>query len=113
MMLACLLVSAALACGQILFKQAAIEISAKWSINAWAAVLSPWLGSALVLYALATALWVFVLAHIPLNKAYPVVIVATAVVPFASHWIFGEVLSTKYLMGLSLMLVGLTLIQTA
>jgi drug/metabolite transporter (DMT)-like permease len=110
---ACLLFSVSLAGGQVLFKLAADDISANRAAGLLPALVSPWLAAALILYAFATALWVWVLMHVPLNRAYPFAIIAMALVPLASHWLFGEVLSARYLAGLALMLAGLALVQSA
>ena len=70
MMVACLVVATTLAGGQLLFKMAALDIAGKWALSPLQALLSPWLVSALLLYGAATALWVWVLVHVPLSPDY-------------------------------------------
>jgi undecaprenyl phosphate-alpha-L-ara4N flippase subunit ArnE len=107
---ACILVAIGLAGGQILFKFAAQDIAGHRA-EGLISVLSPWLAAALAVYVAATALWVWILMHVPISKAYPFALLAMALVPLAGHWLFLEALSVRYAVGLVLMMVGLALIQ--
>jgi drug/metabolite transporter (DMT)-like permease len=110
MIAACVFVSIGLAGGQILFKFAAQDIAAHRA-EGLISVLSPWLAAALAVYVVSTALWVWILMHVPISRAYPFALLSMAVVPLAGHWLFSEALSMKYAAGVALMMVGLALIQ--
>ncbi|UVF18420.1 hypothetical protein HPT29_018200 [Microvirga terrae] len=109
--ISCILVSISLAGGQILFKLAALDI-VKYKALGVASVFTPWLAAALMVYAFSTALWVWVLMHAPVSKAYPFVLLAVPLVPLASYWLFSEALNMKYAIGLGLIIFGLFLIQS-
>ncbi|MBG1233588.1 EamA family transporter [Aestuariivirga litoralis] len=63
------------------------------------------LGSALLLYFLATCLWVLVLRDLALSKAYPMMATSFLLVPALAYFQLGESLGAKQLVGL-LMIVG-------
>ena len=112
MILACVIFSASLALGQILFKFAAEDIKGRLSDGLIQSVLSPWLVSALLLYGASTALWIWILMHVPISRAYPFALSAMALVPLAGYWLFAESLTPQYAVGFALMLVGLAFIQS-
>ena len=91
--LACVLL---IAVGQLLFKSAA----GQWRVDGWSwatlrGFLSPVMLIALVIYAAATLLWVFVLRTVPLSSAYALFSLAFLIVPLLA-WIFlGETLSVN------------------
>ena len=96
-----------IAVGQLLFKSAA----GQWRIDGWSwatlrGFLSPVMLIALVIYAAATLLWVFVLRTVPLSSAYAVFSLAFLIVPVLA-WIFlGETLSLNTLIGGAIIVVG-------
>jgi drug/metabolite transporter (DMT)-like permease len=111
MILACLVLSASLAGGQVLFKLAAGDLRERLSVSWFDAALSPWLISALLLYALSTALWLYILAHVPLTRAYPFALFGTAIVPLLAWLTLGEPLPALYLLGIAVVIGGLAIIQ--
>lgn len=111
MILACVVFSAALGAGQVLFKLAAGDLRARLSISWVEALLSPWLIGALVLYALSTALWLYILAHVPLTRAYPFALLGAAMVPLVARLALGEPLPALYLVGMAVVIGGVALIQ--
>jgi multidrug transporter EmrE-like cation transporter len=112
MVAACVLVSIGLAGGQVLFKFAAQDIAGHRGEWALISMLSPWLAAALAVYGASTILWVWILMHVPISKAYPFALLAMALVPLAGYWLFSEALSVQYAVGLALVMLGLVLIQT-
>ncbi len=112
MAVACVLVSVGLAVGQVLFKLAAQDIASQRAEWALISVFSPWLVAALAVYGVTTVLWVWILMHVPLSKAYPFALFGVALVPLAGYWFFSEALSLQYAAGLALVAVGLVLIHT-
>lgn len=80
--------------GQVLFKSAATSFEAAQSIF----VLRPMLVlfAALVLYAVTTVGWVFVLSKLSLAKAYPLMALAFIFVPFLSVFVFNEQIGLRH-----------------
>ena len=99
-----------LASGQVMFKVAASDIQSRMErvSGVWALVSLP-LAGALVLYAVATLLWVWILMDTPLSRAYPYALLGAAIVPVASVVFFGENLSATYPIGFVLVLAGVYL----
>src|SRR5207249_3734713 len=95
-----LLCVALIAGGQLLFRSAAEQ----WQINGWSmstlrSLLSPVMLLALITYALATILWVFILRSVPLALAYPVFALAFLIVPIMAYFAFGEPVPLRTLVG--------------
>ena len=102
--LALMLVVLGLSVGQILFKLAAGQISGLRS--ALQSALSGWLLLALVVYGLATVLWVHTLRSVPLRIAYPFVALAYVVVPLLGWMWLHEPIAARTLVGAAIILVG-------
>lgn len=105
----CLVCTLALSIGQILFKLAARQLEEQslagaFMANAWKNV---YLLSAIVLYGMATLLWVWVLRRVPLNVAYPFTALAFVVVPMASFFLLDEPLSARLILGSFLIVAGI------
>lgn len=96
----------ALAAGQVLFKLAAGSLSfgPGWQVTT---LLEPRLVVALVVYALATVLWLAVLRITPLKVAYPFVGLAFVLVPILGHFILGEAIGLNTFLGAGLILLGI------
>jgi drug/metabolite transporter (DMT)-like permease len=110
--LLCLVFSASLVAGQILFKLAAEDIAPRVAAGSYVqAALSPWLVGALLLYAATTVLWIYILTRAPLSAAYPFSLLGAALVPALAAMLFGEAVTWKYFAGLLLVLTGLVIIQ--
>lgn len=93
--------------GQLLFKAAA----AGWRVEggAWQAFvsfLSPLMVAALVVYGLATVLWVYVLRTVPLSAAYAMFSLAFVFVPVLAHLVLGEPLEAKTIVGGAIIVLG-------
>jgi drug/metabolite transporter (DMT)-like permease len=105
----------AMACGQLLFKVAAMRGP---SGNAPAAeriaglLFNGWFGVALVLYGALTVLWVWILSFTPLSRAYPFVALAFALTPALGSLVFDEPASFRLVIGVALILCGLFFIAT-
>ena len=97
--------------GQLFFKIAAerLAIGRGWSAFAWSMVGWP-MASVLMLYAVATVLWVYLLHGLALSRAYPFIALVFALVPLMSWFVFRESLDLRYGIGLALMIAGLYLI---
>ena len=93
-----------LALGQALFKRAALESVDRpmpFGLVTW------WMVAALVLYAVATVLWVWILRSVPLSEAYPFAALGFVIVPLLASWMFGEVLDGRYVVGVVLIITGI------
>jgi undecaprenyl phosphate-alpha-L-ara4N flippase subunit ArnE len=96
-----------IAVGQLLFKSAATQ----WRIDGWSwatarGFLSPAMLVALVVYAGATLLWVYVLRTVPLSTAYSVFALAFLIVPILARLFLGEAITTQTLAGGALIVLG-------
>jgi drug/metabolite transporter (DMT)-like permease len=112
-MIFCICMAVLLSIGQILFKFAAQDLASATERGLITALLSPWLFAAVALYAVTTVLWVYILTRAPLSQAYPFVLFGMALVPLAAHLFFGEVLSVRFLIGMTLVIAGLTVMHVA
>ena len=104
--------SVALAGGQVLFKLAALRFTpaARWSDNLVALALNPYLVAAVLLYALLSAVWVWVLTFVPLSIAYPFVALTFVLTVASGALLFGEAVTLRLLVGGAMIIAGLVVI---
>ena len=96
--------------GQILFKRASVGSPPLTSLSSALALTSnAWFVSGVLLYAFATVLWIHVLQHVPLARAYPFVALGFVLVPLAGAYFFDESLDGRYLLGVALIVSGILL----
>jgi len=112
--LMCLSVTLALAAGQVLFKQGALQISGAgfWE-RLIQALTNAYLLAGLALYGVTTMAWVWVLTQVPLSRAYPFTALAFVIVPVAAHYLFGEAWHLQLLIGSLLIVAGIIVIGSA
>ena len=100
-----------LSIGQLLFKRAALQVADE---TALAAILklsfSPTLWVALILYGLATVLWILILRTVPLSLAYPFVALGFVLLPLLSWWLYDEKLGMNLLAGTGLIVCGVLVV---
>ena len=96
-----------IAIGQILFKLSAIELHKTGSLFAQSTLMM--MLSAFALYGVTTLAWIWVLQKIELGKAYPIMAFAFILVPIGSYLILGEKFNQQYLIGVSLIIIGIIL----
>lgn len=94
-----------LAIGQILFKVSATSLSETGSF--FALKTASTLFSAMMLYAITSIAWVWVLQKIELGRVYPLMALAFILVPLGSHFVFGERFQPQYFAGIALIMVGI------
>ena len=101
-----------LAGGQVLFKLAAMRFSpsGNWYTDAVSLVLNPFLVMAVLLYALLSAFWVWVLTFVPLSTAYPFVALTFVLTAASGALFFGEPVSFRLILGGGLIIAGLVVI---
>jgi drug/metabolite transporter (DMT)-like permease len=71
---------------------------------------SPFIFSGLVMYGVATILWLFILSRVPLSIAYPVQSIAYVLAVFGAYFVFHEPLSPAKIIGVILIILGVSLI---
>jgi drug/metabolite transporter (DMT)-like permease len=101
-----------LAVGQLLFKKAGLSVRGlplRDGLLTLAQV--PAFYAAIVLYALSTFLWVWLLSRLTLVQAYPWVAAGVIIVPLLSMLIFGERVTSTYWLGAALIVAGTILTQ--
>lgn len=102
--LACVLI---MTIGQILFKQVALNYNRTGLLIDWG-VLGILL-LAVTMYTASTGLWVWALRTVELSKAYPYFALGFVLVPLFSAWMFNEILTGKYAVGVALIVAGVIL----
>ena len=93
--------------GQILFRVGAQRIDPqRWVASTLA---NPWLWAALIVYAAATVLWVYVLRSAPLSRVYPLVALAFVIVPLLDTLLLGEPFRQQTLIGGTVIVAGVVI----
>jgi drug/metabolite transporter (DMT)-like permease len=95
----------ALSVGQVLFKLAARGLDGTAPLLQQV-IYNKYLFVALVVYGVATALWVTLLRQVPLSVAYPFVALAFFFVPLMGHWVLGETLRWQTMAGAAVIFAG-------
>lgn len=92
--------------GQILFKKAAMDSAGEPLLRG---LLNWWMLVALVVYGVATVLWVAILRNTPLSVAYPFAALGFVIVPLAARLMFSEPIDLRYAAGAVLIVIGIAL----
>lgn len=101
-----------LAMGQVLFKKVGLAMRGLPLGEGMAAVArGPALYAALMLYACATLLWIWILSRVPLSQAYPWVAVGMVIVPLLSWYLFDERIAPIFWLGVALIIAGVVVTQ--
>ena len=106
--LACVLV---MTIGQVLFKQVAINYNKGgtiYDINVIGILVV-----AGAMYITSSGLWVWALRHVEISKAYPYFALGFVFVPLLGAWMFGEVLTLRYGLGVLLIVAGVAISSSA
>ena len=94
---------AALSAGQICFKLASPAF-VHFSIKS---LFSPVFIVALIIYGVATILWVVVLSRVPLTIAYPIVAMSYLIVPILARIFLQESLHWQTFVGAAIIIIGI------
>ncbi len=97
--------------GQILFKLVAINYNKTEDFFHWN-VLGV-LMIAGILYVTSTGLWVWALRFVEISKAYPYFALGFVFVPLLGAWLFGEVLTLRYGVGVVLIVAGVAMTSSS
>jgi len=76
-------------------------------------MLQPAILTGLIVYGLATLLWIKLLQSLPLTAAYPYASLAFVIVPICSVALFGETINLQYIIGILLIVAGVAVISFA
>ncbi|WP_442601689.1 EamA family transporter [Paenibacillus sp. KN14-4R] len=71
---------------------------------------SPWIFGGLIIYGLATVLWVFILTRVDISVAYPLQSIAYIMTAFGAYYVFHESLTLMKIMGCFVILIGVAMI---
>lgn len=106
MTLLCLLNTAMMATGQIMFKLGSQGKEIKGVLDIVRLFLNPIIFCALCLYAATTGLWIYILSQTPISHAYPIQALAFPLVLMASIFFFHEQVSVTKWVGIAVILCG-------
>jgi drug/metabolite transporter (DMT)-like permease len=65
-----------------------------------------------IIYVTATVIWIVLLKHIPLSKAYSFMAMSYIVVPLIGMLVFNEQISVKAMLGAVLIVLGILVVAT-
>jgi undecaprenyl phosphate-alpha-L-ara4N flippase subunit ArnE len=100
-----------IAAGQLLFQKSASDSPPLSTLAGMTSLMTnPVFILALVIYGVATLLWVAVLQQVPLSRAYPFNALSFILVPLAAIVFFGEAASVRLFIGLTLVVIGLIVV---
>jgi len=71
---------------------------------------SPFIFTGLVLYGVATILWLFILTRVPLSIAYPLQSITYVLAIIGSYFVFGEPITWSKVVGVLFILIGVSII---
>ncbi len=110
MTLLCLLNTALMVTGQILFKVGSQGKELSSIVDMIKLMFSPIVLFALCLYAGTTMLWLYILSKVDISFAYPIQALAFPVVMIVSAFIFHEQIPTMRWIGVAVIFVGVLLV---
>jgi drug/metabolite transporter (DMT)-like permease len=97
--------------GQVLFKQVAVNYNRTQNLLNWGVL--GILIIAGILYLTSTGLWVWALRSVEISKAYPYFALGFALVPLFGAFMFGEVLTLRYGLGVLLIVAGVVITSSS
>lgn len=71
---------------------------------------SPYIFTGLVMYGVATVIWLFILSKVQLSVAYPLQSLAYIITLFGAYYIFGEPLTFWKVVGVLFIMLGVSII---
>lgn len=102
-----------IAAGQVLFKMTSQRLLSRSDSGFVSVLWDPVFIAALLLYGLATLLWIYVLKSVPLSYAYSFMALSFVIVPLLAAAFLGESVGLRYAAGSALILAGLFVVQSA
>ena len=103
-----------MAIGQLIFAAASKDIPFRSGLSEAlaAAATSRWLWAGMILYGIATAIWLFILSIVPLRYAYPLAATSIALAPLFYGIVTGDFPAARYWAGLLLIIAGMALVTS-
>ncbi|MDQ0190095.1 EamA family transporter [Alicyclobacillus cycloheptanicus] len=99
-----------LVAGQTLWKTGVAKLSFTHWTSAFTALFSPLIFAGIVLYALATVVWIYLLSKLPISLLYPLQSLAYVATVFIAIFVFHEHVSVWRWAGVVVILFGVALI---
>ena len=99
------------AVGQVMFKLTGQRLAAAGDAPFYSIAWNPIFLAAVVLYAGATLIWIYVLKTVPLTYAYSFMALTFVAVPLLAALWLDEPLTLKYALGAGLIVAGLLVVQ--
>jgi len=98
--------------GQLFFKQSAIFSDQHPELSiALKYILNPWFYAAVSFFAIATFSWVKILTQMKISIAYPILSVSYILTAIGAYYIFQEELSPINIVGIFVIMLGVSLIS--
>jgi len=98
--------------GQLFFKQSAIFVNSNSSLNIITRYLfNPWFYGAIFFFGLSTLLWVYILTMMKISVAYPILSISYILTAVGAFYFFGERLSLINIIGIFLIMCGVSLVS--
>ncbi len=100
------------ALGQIFFKYGlgSVNSSTDPTENFMIALLTPGVLAGLVCYGVATLLWLSALSRLELSQAYPFTGLGLVLTTFSGWWFFSDNMTAPRLVGIAVIVMGVTLV---
>jgi len=74
------------------------------------ALASGWTWLGIITYIGSFVCWLYVLRHLPLSVAYPLINIVQVLVPLAAWWVLGESISAQRWIGIACVLCGTVIV---
>ena len=87
-----------------------VGLTKDWNWTGITGLMSAWTWIGIVFVILSLVSWLYVLRHVPLSLAFPLSNVVHVLVPLASWFFLGELISTRRWWGIILVLIGLIIV---
>lgn len=98
--------------GQLFFKQSAIFCEARPDLNIVLRYLfNPWFYGALTFFGISTLTWVKILTEMKISVAYPILSISYILTAIGAYYFFGERLTALNLVGIFLVMIGVSIIS--
>lgn len=102
-----------IAIGQLLFKMASQNLSGEMPRDLFIIAFQPPFIAAVVLYGVASFLWVFAVANTDISRAYPFMASGFILVPALGYLLLNETLNLPFFLGTALIVAGIAVIAQA
>jgi len=97
--------------GQLMFKRVSLNLNQSNDFLSYGVFGTFTL--AIIIYGFATIFWIYLLKTIPLNQAYSFMALSFIFVTLGSVFFFGEKITINFILGLSLIIIGLLIIANS